>query len=87
MAVERHPDVVFLDELEARRVANVYVLHKTGVIGILIRAKLEGRRAHVCQGAQANGCFDENPVNRMSFRQWDLVPDAGCQAFLVAYRH
>ena len=43
LAVERHPDAVFLDELEARRVANVYGLHKTGVIGILIRAKLEGR--------------------------------------------
>ena len=35
--------MVFLDELEARRVANVYGLRKTGVIGILIRAKLEGR--------------------------------------------
>ena len=43
LAVERHPDVVFLDELEARRVANVYGLHMTGVIGILIRAKLEGK--------------------------------------------
>ncbi len=35
----------FLDELEARRVANVYRLHRTGVIGILIRAKLEGKVA------------------------------------------
>jgi len=43
LAIERHPEVVFLDELEARRVANVYGLRKTGVIGILIRAKLEGR--------------------------------------------
>ena len=43
LAIERNPEVAFLDELEARRVANVYGLRKTGVIGILIRAKLEGR--------------------------------------------
>ncbi|RLG30719.1 DUF3368 domain-containing protein [Methanosarcinales archaeon] len=43
LAVERHPEVIFLDESEARRVANVYGLRKTGVIGILIRAKLEGK--------------------------------------------
>lgn len=43
LAIERHPEVAFLDELEARRVANVYGLRKTGVIGILIRAKLDGR--------------------------------------------
>ena len=34
-----------LDELEARRVADVYGLPKTGVVGILIRAKLEGKVA------------------------------------------
>ena len=43
LAIERHPEVIFLDESEARRVANVYGLRKTGVIGILIRAKLEGK--------------------------------------------
>ena len=43
LAIEQHPEVVFLDELEARRVADVYGLHKTGVIGVLIRAKLEGK--------------------------------------------
>lgn len=43
LAIERQPNVVFLDELEARRVADVYGLHKTGVIGVLIRAKLEGK--------------------------------------------
>jgi predicted nucleic acid-binding protein len=35
----------FLDELEARRVEDVYGLQKTGVIGILIRAKLEEKVA------------------------------------------
>ncbi len=45
LAFEQHSEVILLDELEARRVANVYGLRKTGVIGILIRAKLEGRVA------------------------------------------
>ncbi len=41
LAVERDPEVVFLDESEARRIARVYGLNITGVIGILIRAKRE----------------------------------------------
>lgn len=45
LAIEWHPEVIFLDELEARRVADVYGLRKTGVVGILIRAKLEGKVA------------------------------------------
>lgn len=45
LAIEQHPEVVFLDELEARRLAGLYGLRKTGVIGILIRAKLEGEIA------------------------------------------
>ncbi|MBE0525270.1 MAG: DUF3368 domain-containing protein, partial [Methanosarcinales archaeon] len=45
LAIERHPEVIFLDELEARRVAKVYGLQITGTIGILIRAKLSGRAA------------------------------------------
>lgn len=45
LAIERHPEVIFLDELEARRVADVYGLRRTGVIGILIRAKLESKVA------------------------------------------
>jgi predicted nucleic acid-binding protein len=43
LAVELNPDIVFLDESEARRIARVYGLNITGVIGILIRAKREGR--------------------------------------------
>lgn len=43
LAIELNPDVVFLDESEARRTARVYGLNITGVIGILIRAKREGR--------------------------------------------
>jgi len=42
LAIERQADLVLLDEWEARRIAEMYGLSKTGVIGILIRAKREG---------------------------------------------
>lgn len=42
LAVEEMPEIVFLDESEARRIAKVYGFNITGVIGILIRAKREG---------------------------------------------
>ena len=42
LAVEGMPEIVFLDESEARRIAKVYGFNITGVIGILIRAKQEG---------------------------------------------
>jgi predicted nucleic acid-binding protein len=43
LAIEQHPDVIFLDESEARRVASLYGLRMTGTIGVLIRAKFEGK--------------------------------------------
>jgi predicted nucleic acid-binding protein len=43
MAVELHAHLVFLDESDARRVAKVYGLKMSGVVGILIRAKLAGK--------------------------------------------
>ena len=42
LAIERKADLTLLDELEARRIADIYSLSKTGVIGVLIRAKQEG---------------------------------------------
>ena len=45
LAVERQADLVLLDEWEARRIADLYGLAKTGVIGILIRAKRDGHIA------------------------------------------
>jgi predicted nucleic acid-binding protein len=42
LAIERRADLVLLDEAEARRTADIYNLPKTGVIGILIRAKRDG---------------------------------------------
>jgi hypothetical protein len=42
LAVEKEADLVLLDESDARRTADLYGLSKTGVIGLLIRAKQEG---------------------------------------------
>lgn len=41
LALEHQADLVLLDESEARRVAELYALPKTGIIGLLIRAKRE----------------------------------------------
>ncbi|GIX47765.1 MAG: DUF3368 domain-containing protein [Candidatus Tectimicrobiota bacterium] len=43
LAVEQEADLIFLDEADARRVAEIYGLPRTGVIGVLIRAKQEGK--------------------------------------------
>lgn len=43
LAMECSADIVFLDESEARMTARIYGLTKSGVIGILIRARREGK--------------------------------------------
>ncbi len=43
LALEIRPDVLLLDETEARRVAGLYGLPVTGIIGLLIQARREGR--------------------------------------------
>lgn len=43
LAIEQHAELVLLDESEGRRIAGVFDLKKTGAIGILIRARLEGK--------------------------------------------
>lgn len=43
LALQLDASLVLLDETDARRVAEVSQLQKTGVVGILIRAKLEGK--------------------------------------------
>ena len=42
LAVERSA-LILIDESEGRRIADIYGLQKTGVVGILILAKLKGR--------------------------------------------
>jgi len=43
LAVETRPDILLLDETEARRIAGLYDLPVTGIIGLLLHAKAEGR--------------------------------------------
>lgn len=43
LAIERQASLVLLDETEARRIAGVFGIAKTEIIGILIRAKAEGK--------------------------------------------
>ena len=42
LAVEQRAALVLLDESDARRTADLYGLSKTGIIGLLIRARQEG---------------------------------------------
>ena len=42
MAVAGHAEEVFLDETDARQTADLFGLRTTGVIGRLIRARLNG---------------------------------------------
>jgi len=43
LAIERQADLVLLDESDGRRIADLYQLRKTGIVGLLMRAKREGR--------------------------------------------
>ena len=43
LAVEQNPDVVLLDESEGRSISETFSLPRVGVVGLLIRAKREGR--------------------------------------------
>jgi len=49
LAIEVRPDVLLLDEAEARRVAGLYDLPVTGIIGLLIQAKREGLVASLAE--------------------------------------
>jgi len=43
LALEIQAGLVLLDETDARKVAELYQLRKTGIVGLLIRARLEGK--------------------------------------------
>ncbi|MCZ7574972.1 MAG: DUF3368 domain-containing protein [Ardenticatenaceae bacterium] len=49
LAIERKADMIFVDESYARQIADIYGLPKTGVIGLLIRAKVAGTIASLRQ--------------------------------------
>lgn len=39
LAIEKNADLIILDEIEAREIASIYNINKTGFIGVLIKAK------------------------------------------------
>jgi len=43
LAVEVDADLILLDESDARRIAELYNFRKTGLLGVLINAKQQGR--------------------------------------------
>lgn len=43
LALEHGADLVLVDESDGRRIADLYGLPKTGVLGLLLRAKKEAR--------------------------------------------
>jgi uncharacterized protein len=43
LAVETNADLILLDDSDAREKARLYGLKITGIVGILLRAKIEGR--------------------------------------------
>jgi predicted nucleic acid-binding protein len=45
LALEHQTEVLLLDESDARKAADIYQLRKTGIIGLLMRAKREGKLA------------------------------------------
>ncbi|NVO65958.1 DUF3368 domain-containing protein [Methanofollis tationis] len=49
------PDILLLDETEARRIAGLYNLPVTGIIGILLQAKAEGRVASMREEMDGEG--------------------------------
>ena len=49
LAMEQSAEIVLLDETDARKIAGIYGLNKTGVIGLFIRARIEGKIASLRQ--------------------------------------
>ena len=41
LAIEKNADIILLDETDAREAADIYKIEKTGVLGILLLAKLK----------------------------------------------
>lgn len=73
LAVQQQPDVVLLDESEARKAAEVHGLVKTGVVGLLVRAKRETKIASL-----------KEELDRLRDKAGFWIDDSLCQAALRA---
>ena len=78
LTAERGIEMVLLDESYARKKAAVYGMRKTGVIGLLIRAKLEGKvfslRYELTRLRQDAGFRISDTIYREALRSVDEDP-------------
>lgn len=70
LALEVSADLLLVDESEARRIAELYGLRRTGAIGLLLRAKREGKIASLRDELtrlrhEAGFWIDEDLLNRV----------------------
>jgi hypothetical protein len=81
LAIDLVAGLVLLDETEARRVASVYELKKTGAIGVLIRARLEGKieslRPDLDKLRTEAGFWIDDKIYRQALAAVGEVPAAG----------
>ncbi|NIM11955.1 MAG: DUF3368 domain-containing protein [Candidatus Aminicenantes bacterium] len=49
LAIEKNADIILLDETDAREAADIYRIEKTGVLGILLLAKLKNEISNLKQ--------------------------------------
>jgi predicted nucleic acid-binding protein len=49
LAIEKNADIILLDETDAREAADIYKIEKTGVLGVLLLAKLKNEISNLKQ--------------------------------------
>jgi len=62
LAVEMRPDILLLNETEASRIAGLYDLPVTGIIGLLMQAKAEGRVVSMREEMDGLGAANRLPI-------------------------
>jgi len=75
LAIEMNADIILLDETDAREAADIYKIEKTGVLGILLLAKLKNEIPNLKQEIEnlkekANFWLKESLIQ-------DVLKDAG----------
>jgi hypothetical protein len=81
LAIEQNADLILLDETDARQVAATFGLKKTGVIGILIKARVEGKigslRLELNNLIDTMGFFIDDGLYRQALLSVNEIDDTG----------
>lgn len=81
LAIEKNADLILLDETDARQVAATFGLKKTGVIGILIKARVEGKigslRLELNNLIDTMGFFIDDGLYRQALLSVNEIDDTG----------